>query len=439
VPRRPMALESAQPMACTSCGFERIEEGKSCPVCGAETLSGTVRRDDDATVERSYDRRHDARLGPGDTFAGRYKIVAILGRGGMGSVYRAHDVKSDLERALKVLHATVDDPSAAVRFKREIEILSRIDHPAVVRISDWGVAGDRMYFASELLDGEDLRQHLRRRMVLPPPEVAQVGARLAAALAVAHAHGVVHRDIKPHNVMVCNDGTLKLLDFGIARGKGIDMNTVTTSGVMVGTPEYMSPEQFGAGRVDARSDIYSLGILLYELTSGEVPFGGDTPIALGIKHHTAQPAPIRGSQPNVPAWLERIILKCLEKDPANRFLTAADLAAELLRPRTGSKNIRTLATGDQVIEDESESEPWALTIRTNAERRSWSRDMALLFEERYYRLEDIRFSNAGGAHWTYCFSHWPAEQIFRKVVDYETDAASRQSSGFREKLRRLLS
>ena len=426
-------------MACTSCGFERIEEGKSCPVCGAATLTGTVRRDSDATVQRTHESRHDPRLRNGDTFAGRYRILATLGRGGMGSVYRAHDSRDDVERALKVLHATVDDPSAAVRFKREIEILSRIDHPAVVRISDWGVAGERMYFASELLHGEDLRQHLRRRIILPPSEVAQVGARLAAALAVAHGHGVVHRDIKPHNVMVCSDGTLKLLDFGIARGAGIDLNTVTTSGVMVGTPEYMSPEQFGGGRVDARSDIYSLGILLYELTSGEVPFGGDTPIALGMKHHNVQPPPIRALRPNVPAWLERVILKCLEKDPANRFLTAADLAAELQRPRTGTKNVRTLPSGDQVIEDASESEPWALTIRSNVERKSWSRDMALHFEERYYRLDDIRYSTAGGAHWTYCFTHWPPGQIFRKVIDYEADAASRQSSGLRGKLRRWLS
>ncbi|MGZ8867149.1 MAG: serine/threonine-protein kinase [Thermoanaerobaculia bacterium] len=426
-------------MACTSCGFERIEEGKSCPVCGAETLSGTARRDTDATVQRAHGERKDSRLNSGDTFAGRYEIVTALGRGGMGSVYRARDNRSGVDCALKILHATVDDPSAAVRFKREIEILSRIDHPAVVRILDWGVAGDRMYFASELLSGEDLRQHLKRRILFPPQEVAEVGARLAHALAVAHSHGVVHRDIKPHNVMICANGTLKLLDFGIARGAGIDLNTVTTSGVMVGTPEYMSPEQFGGGRVDARSDIYSLGILLYELTSGEVPFGGDTPVVLGIKHQTAQPAPIRGSRPNVPAWLERIILKCLEKDPADRFLTASDLAAELLRPRRGAKNVRTLASGDQVIEDDSESEPWALTIRSSAERRDWSRGMGLLFEERYYRLDDIRYSNAGGARWTYCFSHWPAEQIFRKVVDYETDAASRQSSGLREKLRRWLS
>src|SRR6185503_17243172 len=137
----------------------------------------------------------------------------------------------------------------------------------------------------------------------PPNEVAQIGVTLAGALAIAHAQGVVHRDVKPHNVMLSADGRITLLDFGVARGAGIDMNTITATGVMVGTPEYMSPEQFQGLRVDPRSDIYSLGVVLYELLAGALPFHGDTPVALGIRHQTELPPPIRPQRPNVPAWL----------------------------------------------------------------------------------------------------------------------------------------
>ncbi|HUP49914.1 MAG TPA: serine/threonine-protein kinase [Thermoanaerobaculia bacterium] len=428
-------------MACTSCGFERIEEGRSCPVCGAATLSGTVQRDSDATIER--DRAQPASAGvlrEGDLFAERYQIEATLGRGGMGVVYRVVDRTTGDRRALKVLHAGAADGSAAARFKREISILSRIDHPAILRIFDWGVTGQRMYLASELLDGADLRQHLRSRIAFPPAEVARTGGRLAEALAVAHRHGVVHRDIKPHNVMVCGDGTLKLLDFGIARGAGIELNTVTTSGVMVGTPEYMSPEQFVGERVDVRSDIYSLGVVLYELTVGALPFTADTPVALGIQHQTRPVPPIRGERPGVPAWLERIILKCLQKRPADRFQTAGDLAVELQRLRRGEKRTRTLPSGDQVVEDDSEAEPWALTIRCAAERTPWTRGMALFFDGRHYCLEEIGFTRAGGERWIYRFSHWPAEQIFRKMIDYEQDVAERHvASGLGARLRRWFS
>ncbi len=427
-------------MACSSCGFERIEEGKSCPLCGAQTVSGTMRMDAQATEmrhgERKPSERRDFDLGAGDVFAERYDIVAPLGRGGMGAVYRARDRRDGIERALKILHATSDDPNAAGRFRREIQILSRIQHPSVVKIFDWGVVDERMYFAAELIEGDDLRAVLYRRGVLPPAEVAQIGGRVAEALSVAHRNGVVHRDVKPHNVMICSDGLIKLLDFGIARGAGIDLRTITTSGTMVGTPEYMSPEQFIGSRVDARSDIYSLGVVLYELAAGATPFKADTPVALGIMHQSTPPAPIRGQRPNVPAWLERVILKCLQKEPAHRFLTAAELAAELLRPRGGQKRVRILESGDQVMEDDSETEPWALTIVCAKERRNWSHDMALRFEERYYRLEDIK---ASSEKWIYNFSHWPAEQIFRKIVDYQQDVAERPRPGLGGKLKQWFS
>jgi serine/threonine protein kinase len=424
-------------MACLECGFELVEEGKSCAVCGAETVSQTVNFEKAPTVphDRPTPPRHRNRtgFGPGEVFAGRYEILAPLGRGGMGAVYRVRDMQDESERALKVLHATAEDENAAVRFRREIEILSRLEHPGIVKIFDWGVVDERMYFTAELIDGEDLRTIQRRKGVFQPEEVARIGAHVAEALGVAHRIGIVHRDVKPHNVMIRRDERVTLLDFGVARGAGIDMNTVTATGVIVGTPEYMPPEQFQGFRVDARSDVYSLGIVLYELLCGAVPFKADTPVALGMQHTGMPPAPIRTQRPNVPAWLERIVFKCLEKDPSLRYLEGSELAAELAKPRTGERRTRTLPTGDQVIEDDSETNQFALTLVTSDERKNWTLDMALKFDERFYKLADVRST---GSKWFYRFHWWPDEQILRKVIDYEQDAAERKQGGF---FKRLLS
>ena len=341
----------------------------------------------------------------------------------MGTVYRVVDAMNGKECALKILHALADDDHAAARFRREIEILSRLRHPSIVDIIDFGIDDTRMYFTTELLDGDDLRTILKERTVFSPDETVRIAAAIAEALATAHERGIVHRDIKPHNVMITANGQVKLLDFGIARGAGIEMNTITATGVMVGTPEYMSPEQFQGLRVDARSDLYSLGIVMYEMLAGSIPFRADTPVGLGIAHQTEVPRPIRAQRPNVPAWLERAIFKCLEKDPSQRFLSARDLLEELNTPRTGEKRTLTLPNGDQIVEDDSGTEPWALTLVTPHQRLNWSNDMALIFETRYYRLEEIR---EAGDRWIYNFTHWPEGQIFRKVIDYGTDSAVRQ-------------
>jgi serine/threonine protein kinase len=214
------------------------------------------------------------------------------------------------------------------------------------------------------------------------------------------------------------------------------MQTVTSTGVIVGTPEYMAPEQFQGHRVDSRSDVYSLGIVLYELLCGGVPFRSDTPVGLGMQHQQTLPPPIRTQRPNVPAWLERIVLRCLEKDPSARFVDAAEAAAELARPRGGERRTRALASGDHVIEDDSESDAWALTLVTTDERKNWTIDMALQFDGRFYKLGDVR---SDGRKWFYRFSYWPDEQVLRKIVDYDSDVAERtQSRGLRGKLRNWL-
>lgn len=175
------------------------------------------------------------------------------------------------------------------------------------------------------------------------------------------------RDVKPNNVMIGRDGSVRLLDFGLARGAGIDIATLTRTGTVLGTPGYMSPEQFDAHGVDERSDIYSLGVVLFEVLTGRLPFVGQTPIAVALAHKAEPPPLPRSLRPSVPAWLERVVLRCLEKDPVRRFATAGELAEELRRPREGaSKQVRTLPGGDGVVLDRGETTDWALVLRAPA-------------------------------------------------------------------------
>ena len=264
----------------------------------------------------------------------------------MGQVFRVEDATSGQALALKALRPLdADDTDRVRRFQREIQILTRIRHPAVLHILDWESAAG-LYFVTELVDGEDLKAAIRRRGAWPAPEAAALGATLAEALAAAHAQGVVHRDVKPNNVMIGGDGSVRLLDFGLARGTGIDLTTLTRTGTILGTPGYMSPEQFDAHGVDERSDLYSLGVVLFEVLTGRLPFTGRTPIAVALAHKTETPPLPRAVRPGIPAWLERVVLRCLEKDPARRFATATELAAELRRPRhEHAPHVRALPAG----------------------------------------------------------------------------------------------
>ena len=273
--------------------------------------------------------RHGPRLSSGEVVAGRYEIVSLLGRGGMGAVYRALDRTTGDHRALKVLHAGSDDAEAAMRFQREIEILARVEHPGIVRVFDWGIIGTRMFFAAELIDGEDVRTILRRVGRIAPDETVRIGSHVADALAAAHDLGVVHRDVKPHNVMVRRDRGVTLLDFGVARGLDLDSRIITSAGVTVGTPHYMAPEQFSGRRVDARSDVYSLGVVLYEMLTGDVPFRADSPRELADLHRHAAPAPLTRRVPAIPDALERVVLKCLAKEPGERYQLASELGEAL--------------------------------------------------------------------------------------------------------------
>jgi serine/threonine protein kinase len=417
---------------CDACGFENAEPEKPCALCGASEI---VQATSDLSTmiapatptPASGSGGSAARLEAGRILGERYRVVSLLGTGGMGQVFRVEDARSGQALALKVLRPLdTDDTDRVRRFQREIQILTRIRHPAVLHILDWGDSPAGLYFVTELVDGEDLKAAIRRRGPWAPAEAAALGATLAEALGAAHAQGVVHRDVKPNNVMIARDGSVRLLDFGLARGAGVDMATLTRTGTILGTPGYMSPEQFDAHGVDERSDLYSLGVVLFEVLTGRLPFTGQTPIAVALAHKTETPPLPRSLRLAIPAWLERVVLRCLEKDPARRFASASLLVAELRRPREGAPpRVLSLASGDHVLLDAAEATDWALVLTSAHEKTGWVEGMALRFEERYYRLAGARSPAAAGSPWTYRFVAWPEGEVFRRLVDYEQDLATR--------------
>lgn len=413
-------------MVCGRCGFDGVATGAACPVCTGSSSASRLSVHEAATDVRvagdtpaSRPRRASSNsLDIGGVFASKYRIIKMLGRGGMGTVYEVIDMETKRPGALKVLHSEVAADGAYDRFKREIETLSRVRHPAVPIVHGWGVEYEGLYFVCDLIPGDNLRSIIKRDGPFQLQEAIEIGATVADALHAAHMVGIAHRDVKPHNIMMTPERNIFLLDFGVARSTALEMKPITMTGMVVGTPEYMSPEQFEGRRIDRRSDIYSLGIVLFELVVGQLPFAADTPVALAMKHQNEPPPEPRQLKPGTPAWLERVILRCLEKDPQKRYLTAEELAQDLRKPRKGSRQAKLLPSGDRVISDDSESEQFALVLMSKREKRGWTLDMTLEFNTRYYRLDDIAVENE---RWIYRFSMWPMEQIFRKLVNYEDD------------------
>jgi serine/threonine protein kinase len=420
---------------CESCGFENAEPGKACALCGASEVRVTP-DPERATVElsatggRAAGPRDRPMAAIGCVFANRYRVEAFLGSGGMGQVFRVRDTKDQRDLALKVLHPLgAQDADRAERFRREIGILAKITHSAVPRIHDWGTDDEALFFVSDLVDGHDLKIDIQRRGAWPPAEAARLVATVADALGAAHALRIVHRDVKPNNIMIAFDGSVRLLDFGLARGGGIDITTLTRTGMIVGTPGYMSPEQFDGQDVDERSDLYSLGVVLFEMLTGRLPFIGQTPIAVAMKHKTEAPPSPRSLRREVPAWLDRAVLKCLEKDPRDRFATAAELATEMRKPRSGAAPCRRLLpTGDFLIEDDAETSEWSLVLAATDEKSGWTAGMALRYGDHYHRLREVSAPDEAGRRWTYRFDSWPEGEVFRRIVDYAQDCAEREAA-----------
>ncbi|MBI5783099.1 MAG: protein kinase [Gammaproteobacteria bacterium] len=277
-----------------------------------------------------------------EALASRYEILDSLGEGGMGLVYRVRDRETNEILALKLLRPEIArDPAMMERFKDEIRLARRITHKNVCRIYDFNRVDNLVYITMEFVDGESLRAYLKRAGKLSPERVIDLARQIAAGLGEAHAQGVVHRDLKPENVMLGRDGLVKLLDFGIARAVGSDTATART---IMGTPEYMAPEQSQGKAVDQRVDLYALGLILYESLTGRRAFSGATPVEIALKQLKERPLPIRKFLPATPPHLEAVALRCLEKDPARRFASAAELQRALAQPSAPSRVSRSRKT-----------------------------------------------------------------------------------------------
>ncbi len=274
------------------------------------------------------------KIDPGALFAGRYEILSTLGKGGMGVVYKAHDRQLDDEVALKVLRPDVmkEDPSLLERFKQEIKLARKITHRCVLRTHDFGEAGGTPYISMEFLEGVTLKDLLRGKGALPIGVGLRIAKQMCQGLDAAHRQGVVHRDIKPQNMLILPEtGELKIMDFGIARTASLKpgQSGLTTAGTVMGTPDYIPPEQAQGAAADFRSDIYSLGVVLFETFTGKLPFDGDSVMKIVMAHIQAPPPSPRRLNPRVPAELEAVILRCMAKDPAQRYAKVSDLLRDL--------------------------------------------------------------------------------------------------------------
>ncbi|HXO30399.1 MAG TPA: serine/threonine-protein kinase, partial [Thermoanaerobaculia bacterium] len=267
-------------------------------------------------------------LAAGSLVAARYRIVALAGVGGMGMVYRAHDEQLDVDVALKVLRPEVAaDPGFRERFRKELLLARQVSHRNAVRIHDLGVAGDLLFLTMDYVPGRSLRALLEEDGPLAPRQAVAIARQLAAALAAAHAEGVVHRDLKPANVLVDEGGRAFITDFGVARS--MTAAGPTQIGAVVGTPDYLSPEQARGEPVDGRSDVYALGILLFEMLSGRLPFAGDSYAERLAQRIGGEARDLADLGIAAPARLRAVVRRCLQRKPARRYQGAAELLRDL--------------------------------------------------------------------------------------------------------------
>ena len=280
---------------------------------------------------------------PSRLLGGRYQLGAVIGRGGMAEVLLARDLRLDREVAVKVLRTDLArDPSFQGRFRREAQAAASLDAPSIVTVYDTGEGDDGVpYIVMERVQGRTLREVLQTEGRLLPQRALEVTADVCAALEVAHAAGIVHRDIKPANVMLTPSGEIKVMDFGIARAAADSSATMTQTAAVIGTAAYLSPEQARGEHVDARSDIYSTGCLLYELITGSPPFVGDSPIAVAYQHVREDPAPPSAYDETLSPDVDAVILKAMAKNPANRYQSALEMRQDLLRAAAGSQVLAT--------------------------------------------------------------------------------------------------
>ncbi len=313
-------------MKCPRCQAENAADSIYCSRCGTQLIKP---REVPSSVTQTASFEPPApEISVGATFAGRYQVTEELGKGGMGRVYKAFDSEIKEHVALKILNPEIaSDEGVIERFRNELKLARRIAHRSVCRMFDLSRSGDTTYITMEFVSGEDLKTLLRRVGQLPARRTVTIAREVAEGLAEAHRLGVIHRDLKPQNIMLDRGGNAHIMDFGIARSARD--GGITGPGMIIGTPDYMSPEQLDGNEADARSDIYSFGAVLFEMVTGEAPFEGNTPMAVALKHKTEKPRDPQSLNPQVPQALGRLILRCLEKDPARRYQTSDELLAEI--------------------------------------------------------------------------------------------------------------
>jgi TolB-like protein/Flp pilus assembly protein TadD/predicted Ser/Thr protein kinase len=337
---------------CPKCRTENDPHARTCSSCGLQLDIA-----DDLPISRMETQAIAIEeLKRGTTFAGRYQVIEELGQGGMGKVYRVEDSKTNEELALKLIKPEIaSDKTTIERFINELKIAHKISHRNVCSMYHLGEDQGNYYITMEYVPGEDLKSVIGMTRSLSLETVVAIGKQICYGLAEAHRLGVVHRDLKPSNIMVDREGNVRIMDFGIARSfrdKGI-----TGAGMMIGTPEYMSPEQVQSKEVDQRTDIYSLGVILFEMVTGRPPFSGNTPLSVAVKHQTEIPPDPRDINAHLPEELSRLILRCMKKDKDERYQNADEILDELNRIGQEMSTLQKPATDD--IIGTLRKSPWA--------------------------------------------------------------------------------
>lgn len=325
-------------MKCPECLTDNPPDSRFCRKCATPLPS----KEDLSISVTKILQLPSSELERGTTFAGRYEVIEELGKGGMGRVYKVYDRKIKEVVALKLIRPEISsDEKAIERFNTELRLARKISHRHVCRMYDLGEEGPSRFITMEYVPGEDLKRFIKRSGQLTVGKAVSIASQICEGLAEAHHIGIIHRDLKPQNIMIDSEGNTRIMDFGIARF--LEGDGMTTQGVLIGTPDYMSPEQAELEGVDQRSDIYALGVILFEMVTGRLPFEGKTPLSIAMKHKSQPPPDPRELNIQVPEKLSGVILECLEKEKERRYQSAEDLLADL-------KNIQEgLPTTERII------------------------------------------------------------------------------------------